>query len=183
MVRRIATLFMVALSASVTTTPLLATSTADAPTRPDNAAWQTCASAPVKALKFFDVGEARLARDDCSTRSPLTPPLQLTFAYHRAIPGDAMAKAALVMVERNLEQAQFEKLAPRLRAFSSGYRDISSGDQYVLRYNDDGSLSLWLNDQLLRSEQGHDFARAYLSIWFGPEPYSDELKQRLLAIN
>lgn len=143
---------------------------------------QTCSSAPVKALRIFEVGEARLARPECdSAHSLLTPPLELTFAYQRAIPGQAMAKAALVMIERNLSDADFDALEARLIAFSDGYQDIDSGDAYHLRYASDGKLELWLNDELLRTEQGHDFAKAYLSIWFGDKPYSDDLKQRLLS--
>ncbi len=149
----------------------------------DLASLRTCSSAPVKALKFFEVGEAQLARPDCNVEALLTPPLQLTFAYQRAIPGDAMAKAALVMIERNLSDEQYQTLEARLKQFSSGYRDIEGGDAYHLRYSTDGELELWLNQELLRTERGHDFARAYLSIWFGQQPYSDELKRRLLAAN
>lgn len=142
---------------------------------------QTCTSAPVKALRFFEVGEARLARNNCQADDLLSPPLKLTFAYDRAIPGNAMSKAAMVMLQRNLSESQFNELAPRLRAFSSAYRDIDQGDAYHIQLSANGEVSLWLNEERLKTEQGLEFARAYMSIWFGPRPYSEDLKQSLLA--
>ncbi len=42
-------------------------------------------------------------------------------------------------------------------------------------------LTLALNGKTLTRQEGNDFARAYLSIWFGPTPYSPDMKQSLLG--
>lgn len=141
---------------------------------------QPCSQAEVKALGFIRVATVSLWQSDCS-QAKLTPPLQLRFDYVRSVPGDAMAKAAMFMVERNIEPAQFDVLANRLQAFNNEYQDTRKGDRYELVYNNDGTVEMRLNGETLAREQGHEFARAYLQIWFGPKPYSDSMKQTLLG--
>lgn len=144
--------------------------------------WHHCSRAPVVALTFFTVGEVSLARPDCSLQAQWSqPPLQLTFAYQHAVPGDAFARSSLAMIQRNIDPATFARLEPRLRAFNSVYRDIDAGDAYRLRYLEGDRVELWLNDTLLTREQGKDFALAYLSIWFGQDPYSEKMKRLLLG--
>ncbi|PKM21548.1 MAG: hypothetical protein CVV10_08815 [Gammaproteobacteria bacterium HGW-Gammaproteobacteria-14] len=143
-----------------------------------------CNKAPVHALRFIHVGEASLWRDSCDSEeqnSALQPPLLLEFAYQRNVPGSAFARAATTMIERNIDSAEFRALADRLEAFNSHYIAIGSGDRYQLRYLADGTLDLLLNDSLLASEKGHEFAQSYLSIWFGDQPYSERMKEQLLA--
>lgn len=145
--------------------------------------WKTCSEAPVKALGFITVGKAALSKPTCDAAGDtlLVPPLHLEFAYTRAVPGDAFAKAAMVMIERNIDAQRFSDIEQRLRTFNSGYRDIDDGDRYRLLYLPSGELQLWLNDEKLAVEQGHEFANAYLSIWFGQRPYSDAMKETLLG--
>lgn len=141
-----------------------------------------CRSAPVKALRFIKVGKATLWRNDCvNGQASLQPPLLLEFAYQRDVPGSAFSQAAMAMVERNVSDATFAELKARLERFNSHYRDIGDGDRYQLRYLPGGELELLLNNEVLTREQGHDFALAYLNIWFGPQPYSESLKKQLLA--
>ncbi|MEE4250597.1 MAG: chalcone isomerase family protein [Alcanivoracaceae bacterium] len=141
-----------------------------------------CRSAPVQALRFIEVGVASLWRDSCGQQAqPLAPPMMLEFTYRREVPGSAFSRSATAMIERNVNPATFADLKQRIEAFNSHYKDIGDGDSYQLRYLDDGRLELLLNNELLATEQGHDFANAYLQIWFGPKPYSDRLKEQLLA--
>ncbi len=141
-----------------------------------------CRSAPVTALRFIEVGKASLWRDDCASGpASLQPPLLLEFAYQRDVPGSAFSQAAMAMVERNISDSAFADLKARLERFNSHYRDIGDGDRYQLRYLPGGELELLLNNEVLTREQGHDFASAYLNIWFGPQPYSERLKRQLLA--
>ncbi|MBL7251289.1 chalcone isomerase family protein [Alloalcanivorax sp. C16-2] len=140
-----------------------------------------CSSAKVKALKVFHVGQAALYRQDCGADDKLAPPLRLAFGYNREVPGDAFAKAARKMIERNLTEARFQSLSRRIDAFNRHYRTTSDGDRYTLDYDSDQSLVLRLNGEELARERGRDFADAYLSIWFGENPYSDNLKAELLS--
>ncbi|EKF75554.1 hypothetical protein A11A3_01737 [Alcanivorax hongdengensis A-11-3] len=144
-------------------------------------AWQSCHSADVKALKFFTVGKAQLLRQDCRSQDLLNAPVRLSFSYFRDVPGSAFAKAAEHFIELNTSDSQFQKLKARVEAFNSHYRDIGDGDTYTLTYDTDGSLVLALNGEPLAREKGDDFARAYLAIWFGDDPYSDSLKENLLG--
>lgn len=140
-----------------------------------------CSTGKVKALKFFHVGQASLFRQDCAADDKLAPPLRLAFGYNREVPGDAFAKAAREMIERNLSEQRFQALQQRLDAFNRHYRTTNDGDRYTLDYDRDQSLVLRLNGEVLAREQGRDFADAYLSIWFGEDPYSDNLKEALLS--
>jgi len=154
-------------------TPSKAIQVADVSTAP-------CNTASVKALGFITVGRATLYRNDCVAREPLSPPLALEFGYKREIPGSAMGKAASVMIERNVGDELYNRLAARIEAFNNAYRDINPGDRYQLLYAADGKITLLYNGTEVASEEGHDFARTYLQIWFGPDPYSDAMKQALL---
>lgn len=142
-------------------------------------AWQQCSEARVEALGFIEVATASLWRSNCG-EIDLSPPLRLQFDYSRSVPGEAMAKAAMAMVERNISEALFETLGQRLQNFSDRFEDIARGDRYELLYLEDGQVEMRLNGELLANEQGHQFANAYLQIWFGPKPYSRDMKQSLL---
>lgn len=141
-----------------------------------------CSSAEVKALKVFNVGQASLFRADCDVVDPLAPPMRLAFGYNREVPGDAFAKAARKMIERNVAEDTFESLKSRIDSFNSHYRTTRDGDRYTLDYDEDQSLVLRLNGEKLAEEQGKAFAQAYFSIWFGEDPYSDDLKEELLSV-
>jgi hypothetical protein len=119
---------------------------------------------------------------DCGKLAwPLEPPVLLRFGYNRKVPGDAFAKSARAMLERNIEESAFRALSDRIERFNANYRDTAKGDTYSMLYESDGTLTLWLNDTRLGHEQGHAFARQYLKIWFGPKPYSAKLKEALLT--
>ncbi|WP_370519506.1 chalcone isomerase family protein [Alcanivorax sp. DP30] len=142
--------------------------------------WQRCHRADVKALKVFTVGEASLYRENCNAADLLAPPLKLAFRYFRDVPGDAFGKAAMHFLEKNLDESRFERLEPELATFNQYYQDVGDGDQYTLTY-DDGALTLALNGKALTKQSGDDFAHAYLTIWFGPDPYSPAMKESLLG--
>lgn len=141
-----------------------------------------CSTGVIEVWGFIDVGRASVWMPDCSRLEwPLEPPLLLRFGYDRKVPGKAFAKSSLAMLERNMGKSTFRAMEERFRAFNANYRDTSEGDVYTMLYETDGSLTLWLNDRHLAGEQGHDFARQYLKIWFGPRPFSDKLKDALLS--
>lgn len=141
-----------------------------------------CSTGVIEVWGFIDVGRASVWMPDCSRLEwPLQPPLLLRFGYDREVPGKAFAKSSRAMLERNLEESTFRAMEERFQAFNANYRDTSEGDVYTMLYETDGRLTLWLNDMRLAREQGHDFARQYLKIWFGPRPFSEKLKEALLS--
>ena len=153
--------------------------TAPGYTSENNQPWQVCARSDVKALRFITVGEATLSRHKCQTSNLQSPTMRLSFRYFREVPGDAFAKAALNFLEKNLSKADFERYKARFKQFNNHYQDIGDGDVYTLTYRPN-SLTLALNNTLLATETGDDFARNYLRIWFGETPYSRPLKENLL---
>lgn len=75
-----------------------------------------------------------------------------------------------------------DPLAPPMRLAFGYNRTTRDGDRYTLDYDDDQSMVLRLNGEKLAEEQGEDFAQAYFSIWFGDDPYSDDLQEELFSL-
>jgi hypothetical protein len=143
---------------------------------------KACSASVVEALGFIDVGKANVFMSDCSKLTvPFEPPVALRFAYDRKVPGKAFRKAANAMLERNLEDAEFQALKERIESFNSRYVDIADGDAYYMLRDGEGGLHLWLNDRMLASVQDPELAAAYFRIWFGDKPFSGELKENLLT--
>jgi hypothetical protein len=144
-----------------------------------------CSIAPVKALMVFKVGYASLYTRDCAAllHDFYGSMKQLSFEYHREIPGDAFAKASANFLKKNLTDETWAGLADKIDSFNSHYKDIGPGDRYDLIYVPDQGLKLLLNGELLVAESDTLFAHAYLQIWFGEDPYDKTLKSRLLALH
>lgn len=144
--------------------------------------WQMCSQAEVRAFVIFSVAHAQLYRQYCPAgQLPLTPPLMLVFRYSRDVPADAFQRSSVHMIKKNLSAQAYASLSTRIANFNRGYRNTQDGDVYRLEYRHDGRFLLYFNGQQVASEKGDDFAHAYLSIWFGTEPYSNNLKQALLT--
>lgn len=141
-----------------------------------------CSTGVIEVWGFIDVGKASVWLPDCERlEMPLQPPLMLRFGYDREVPGHAFARSARAMLQRNMDESTYRELQEQFETFNSSYRDTQEGDVYSMLWQEDGSVTLWLNDRKLAEERGERFARHYLKIWFGPDPYSDKLKQALLT--
>ena len=141
-----------------------------------------CGEATLRAFAIVHVGTSRLFLEDCQqTGLPLEPPLLLESTYSRALPARAFREPGETILQRNLDEEEWEALRESVEAFQQHYRDVEDGDRYALHYHSDGTLVLTLNDEPLARETGHDFAQAYLRIWFGERPFSRRLRDALLA--
>jgi hypothetical protein len=142
-----------------------------------------CSIAPVKALVVFKVGYASVYTQDCVSLATdfYGSMKQLSFEYHREVPGDAFAKAAANFLKKNLSPETWTALEDKIASFNSHYRDIVPGDRYDLVYAPGQGLRLLLNGELLAVETDAVFAHAYFEIWFGAQPYDKTLKSRLLG--
>lgn len=143
-----------------------------------------CSIAPVKALVVFKVGYASVYTQDCATLATdfYGSMKQLSFEYHREVPGDAFAKAAANFLKKNLSPETWTALQDKIASFNSHYRDIGPGDRYDLVYAPGQGLRLLLNGEVLTAETDAVFANAYFEIWFGAKPYDKTLKARLLGL-
>jgi hypothetical protein len=142
-----------------------------------------CSIATVKALLVFKVGYASIYTQDCAALATdfYGSMKQLSFEYHRDVPGDAFAKAAANFLQKNLPPDTWTALEAKINTFNGHYRDIGPGDRYDLVYMPGEGLRLLLNGELLVAETDTVFAHAYFEIWFGEDPYDRTLKSRLLT--
>lgn len=64
--------------------------------------------------------------------------------------------------------------------FNASMRDVKSGDRIVLDFSND-NVDVLINDSRVDSIAGAEFQRALLSIWLGPKPPNEELKEGILG--
>jgi gamma-glutamylcyclotransferase (GGCT)/AIG2-like uncharacterized protein YtfP len=148
-----------------------------------NARLSLCSRAELKAFRLIHVGNAALYLDDCRKIGNIfsTDPKHLRFLYEKAIPAKAFKEASEEYLKINLGQ-NYTAWRPAYDKFNSHYQDIKEGDYYDLIYDPETGLRLNLNNKPLAVLNDPAQSLAYLNIWFGKEPFSDELKEALLNI-
>jgi hypothetical protein len=107
-------------------------------------------------------------------------PRRLELSYFWPIAGRDFAQAADQLLERALSAPQLIALRPRIDALNRAYRDVRPDDRYSLTYVPEIGTELRLNDELLITVPGEDFAAAYFGIWLGSKPLDDGLRDDLL---
>lgn len=139
-----------------------------------------CSRAELKAFRWIHVGYAALYLQNCRNASEIfsASPKRLRFLYQRSIPARAFRESSEEYLRINLG-SRFDQWRQSFRQFNSHYRDVGEGDYYELVYDENG-LKLLLNDQLLATLPDPQQASAYFTIWFGEEPFSEDLKKALL---
>ena len=108
-------------------------------------------------------------------------PRRLELSYFWSIGAKDFGDAANQLLQRNLSASEFEAIRPRLATFHRAYRDVSPNDRYSLTYLPDVGTELRLNEELLVSVPGEDFASAYFGIWLGDQPLDRALRDELLG--
>jgi hypothetical protein len=108
-------------------------------------------------------------------------PKRLEIEYFWAIEGSAFAKAGEEALAQNVPAETLQSLRQGLDRINGLYEDVKPGDRYSLTYLPAVGTELARNGKLLGVIEGADFAAAYFSIWLGPRPVSEALKEKLLA--
>ena len=146
-----------------------------------NARLSRCSRAELKAFRLIHVGNAALYLDDCKKIGDIfsADPKHLRFLYEKAIPAKAFKEASEEYLKINLGQ-KYTAWQPAFAQFNSHYQDIKEGDYYDLIYDPKTGLQLNLNNKPLAALNDPEQSLAYLTIWFGKEPFSEELKESLL---
>ena len=103
--------------------------------------------------------------------------LRLTLYYFRDIDRNDVIKAATATLERQQTSA---RLKPEIDKLHASFRDIRSGDRYVLDFRPGRGLNLEINGQVVFSSRDDELARTYLSLWLAPNGLSERLRTRLL---
>lgn len=106
---------------------------------------------------------------------------RLEINYFHAITAQDFAKATDLAIAANSDTAALAGLRARIDALNGLYRDITPGDRYALTYVPGHGTALSLNDQVLGTIPGADFARAVFAIWLGAKPLDTSLKSQLLS--
>lgn len=140
-----------------------------------------CSQAEIKAFNLFEVGNAALYLDNCINSGDIfsKSPKQLRLVYSKAIPGKAFKEGVEEYLKINLGE-RYPGWEQAFNDFDSHYRDIKEGDYYDLVFDPQTGLQLFLNKKLLGTLQDIEQALAYFNVWFGKEPFSEELKNELL---
>jgi hypothetical protein len=73
-------------------------------------------------------------------------------------------------------------LRDRLTRFNGLFRTVRRGDVIELDFLPDGSVEVWINNELQGQVKGADFQRALLLVWLGDDPADEDLKQAMLNL-
>lgn len=82
--------------------------------------------------------------------------------------------------EKNAKD-QVGALKARIEKFNGLWPDMKSGDRAVLTYLPGTGVEVEIKGQKVGTIEGKDFADALFSIWLGPNPPNEDLKNGLLG--
>ena len=108
-------------------------------------------------------------------------PKRLEIQYFRSIKAEDFALSTKEMISRNIDPETLERLQPRIKELNALYEDVKPGDRYSLTYVVGKGIELALNGKPKGVIAGSDFASAMFSIWLGPRPLDESLKESLLG--
>lgn len=108
-------------------------------------------------------------------------PKRLELSYFRSLEGSDIARAAEKNLADNVPSAMIAALRPRIDRMHRAYENVKPSDRYALTYLPGVGTELTLNGQRKTVIEGADFAAAYFSIWLGPDPINQMLKEGLLT--
>jgi hypothetical protein len=108
-------------------------------------------------------------------------PKRLEITYFYALSKEDFQTSTRDCIRRNVDEATFETLVPRIEAFNALYRDVEPNDRYALTYLPGVGTELALNGEALGVIEGADFGSAVFAIWFGDAEIDAALKKTLLA--
>lgn len=83
----------------------------------------------------------------------------------------------------NLTKVQRKALAQRIAAFNGMFDDVHEGEEIILDYTPEGGTTVSIAGKDRGTIAGADFNRALLSIWLGPRPVDENLREALLGNN
>jgi hypothetical protein len=108
-------------------------------------------------------------------------PKRLELSYFRSVEARDIIRASEKNLADNVPQQTIAALRLRIDRMHRLYEDVKPGDRYALTYLPGIGTELTLNGQRKGIVEGSDFAAAYFSIWLGPDPINQPLKEGLLS--
>lgn len=141
-----------------------------------------CAQTPMKKM-LFNLGDVALYAQDCSAvnaNSLTAQPVHLTFKYERGFDGEDFIKSSDELIKRNTDDAEYQAIKTDLQVFNDNYEAIANGERYDIGWSQQTGLVLSKNNRQLSQHDSADLAAIYFRIWFGDEPFSQDMKAALL---
>lgn len=134
---------------------------------------------PIKAYVAAFYSPTRLATWDALLASP--GPLELTFTFLQSV-GKAQVTESWQAQMQSSMTYKYPGLENDRQKFVSMFGAITKGDQQMLQFV--GSNTLVYDKGCLKGTiAGRNFQKALLSVWFGSNPVTPELKNSLLGSN
>lgn len=144
---------------------------------------ELCAHTPMKKM-LFNLGDVALYAQDCSSvkaDSLTSQPVHLTFKYERGFDGEDFIKSSDELIKRNTDDNEYQAIKSSLDKFNANYQAIAEGERYDISWSDETGLLLSKNNRQLSQHDSAKLADIYFRIWFGDEPFSEDMKQALLS--
>lgn len=110
----------------------------------------------------------------------LTGPKRIHMHLVRDVSREKMSDALVEGFEKNTSKEQLEKLGSRIKAFTTYFPDLNSGDVVILDYLPETGTRVIINGAVKGTIEGKDFYTGLLDIWLGKEPADEDLKDAML---
>ncbi len=107
---------------------------------------------------------------------------RLELQYFHAIKKEDFARATRAKIADNVTPEQAQQLAARIDRLANMYRDVRPGDRYCLTFMPGRGTELTLNDTVLGTIPGSEFASAVFSVWLGRNPIDPDFRDVLLGV-
>jgi Chalcone isomerase-like len=106
---------------------------------------------------------------------------RIAFHYRRGFTAEQLVEATNGTITRGLDPAVATAIKPQLDAFNALYRPVKEGDVMAIDYQVGVGTTMRLNNVVIGTVPGADFARALFAIWLGDQAVDDDLKDALLG--
>jgi hypothetical protein len=107
-------------------------------------------------------------------------PVELTLHFVRSVDAGDLTNAWREGFARNPSVA-LPALQQRIATLNSWMTDVHTGQTMTFIRNPGTGIQVEVNGTVKGTLEGDDFAKAFLSIWFGPAPPNPDLKSGLLG--
>jgi hypothetical protein len=91
-----------------------------------------------------------------------------------------MIRVAEETLQKNLTEAEYEKLLPMIGKLHDAYLNGQKGSVASLIYRPGEGLTYAFDDHPIITIPDDEFANAYFKIWLGEEPSSRTIKEAML---
>jgi hypothetical protein len=107
-------------------------------------------------------------------------PKMLEIHYFQDIDRHHMIDAAEKSMQKTLAPNEWQAVSGRVARLHRAYLEtVPRGSIYTLLYRPDAGTDILLNGNPVLNLPGHDFARAYFSVWLGPHAASRGVRKQL----